>query len=377
MRIIIVGTAYPMRGGIAHYVALLSRHMKARGHEVQILSFSRQYPSLLFPGKTQMDEGRDLIPVRASALLDSINPVSWLRAFQWIRRQNPDLLVFKYWMPFFAPCYATLAFLAGRRGIGTLSVCDNIVPHEKKPGDRLLTRLGLRFMDAFIVQSRSVLDDLLSFRPGAKYTLVPHPVYEIFPSALDRDDARKQLGIGNERVLLYFGFIRAYKGLRYAVEALPFILKKMRVRLVICGEFYEGRREIMDLIESLGVRNAVTLATEFIPNEKVALYFSAADLVVLPYVSATQSGIVQIAYHYDKPVIVTRVGGLPEAVPDGETGYVVPPRDSRALADAVIRFYERGESSFIRAVRRIKRNFSWERLIEAIEELAEHEIHQI
>ena len=360
-----------MRGGIAHYVALLYRKLRERGHSVHVLSFKRQYPSLLFPGKTQADEGEELIPIDSVPLLDSINPITWIRAYFWLKHIRPDALIFKYWMPFFAPCYAVIAFLV-KKAFNTriLYICDNIIPHEKKPGDRLLTWLGLRFVDAFIVQSASVRLDLLSLVPGAVYREIPHPVYEIFPPAIPKTDAKEILKISDRHVLLYFGYIRAYKGLATLIEALPFVIEKLPVRLLVCGEFYEGRNATLNQIKELKLKNAVTVYDKFIPNEEVGVFFCASDLIVLPYVSATQSGIVQVAYHYDRPVIVTDVGGLPEVVPDGKCGYVVPPKNSRALADAILKYYnKKKEHAFSNNVKIEKKKYSWDRMTQAVEEL--------
>ncbi|MCK5145112.1 glycosyltransferase [bacterium] len=370
MKIVLIGPAFPLRGGIAHYTALLYRNLTERGHDVHVISFKRQYPSLLFPGKTQLDEGEELITVNAVHILDSIGPFSWIRAFFYIRQLQPDLIIFNYWMPFFAPCYATVAGLAKKfLSIKNLYILHNVIPHEKKPFDGILTRFGLKFIDFFITQARSVRDDLLSLNPAANYRETPHPIYNIFPEAVDQKAVRNILGIGEERVLLYFGYIRKYKGLKFLVQAMPLIRESIKdIRLMICGEFYEGREEILALIESLELDNCVTLVDEFIPNEEVGRYFSAADLIVLPYITATQSGIVQIAYNYDKPVVVTRVGGLPEVVPDGESGYVVEPQDPEAIARAVINFYQDGQKDIlVDGVRRQKDKYSWDRMGEAIE----------
>jgi glycosyltransferase involved in cell wall biosynthesis len=371
VRIVLVGTAYPMRGGIAHYIALLYRTLRKRGHRVSVLSFKRQYPSLLFPGRTQRDEGAEMIPVESHPVLDSVNPISWILAFLWLKKEKPDVVYFKYWMPFFAPCYAFLTFgLKTRLRIPVLFLCDNVIPHEKKFMDFWLTRLVLRFPDAFIVQSKTVLSELRSFRPAARTRLVPHPVYEIFPKPVTKTEAKRRLGILDGRVILFFGYVRAYKGLHTLLEALPKIRKKLPVRLVVCGEFYEGREEILGLIDRLGVRDAVTLKDHFIPNEKVVNYFCAADLVVLPYTSATQSGIIQIAYFYDRPVVATTVGGLPEMVRDDRTGYLVPPENPAAIAGAVLRFYRENRTGFFgKNIRTEKKKYSWDRMAEAIEEL--------
>jgi glycosyltransferase involved in cell wall biosynthesis len=372
VRIVLVGTAYPLRGGIAHYIALLYRTLRGKGHRVSVLSFKRQYPSLLFPGKTQKDEGAELIPVESHPILDSINPASWIRAGLWLKQMKPDIVYFKYWMPFFAPCYAFLAFiLSSFLRVPAVFLCDNVIPHEKKIADLWLTKLALRFPDSFIVQSASVLSDLRALRPDARVRLVPHPVYEIFPPPVPKAEARHRLGIRDSRVILFFGYIRDYKGLRYLLEAMPEIRDCGSVRLVVCGEFYEGRARTLDLIGRMKIEDSVTLHDQFIPNDRVGDYFCAADAVVLPYVSATQSGIVQIAYFYDRPVIATTVGGLPETVLDGRTGYLVPPENPKALAGAVLRFYgENRMDYFEKNVRIEKKKYSWDRMAEAIEELA-------
>jgi glycosyltransferase involved in cell wall biosynthesis len=371
VRIVLVGTAYPLRGGIAHYIALLYRTLEKRGHTVRVLSFRKQYPSFLFPGKTQKDEGNELIRVEAVPLLNSINPLTWVRAVFWLKKERPDLILFQYWMPFFAPCYAVVAFLSRTLlRVPSMYLCHNIIPHETSCVDRLLSRLGLAFVDFFIVQSGAVREDLLRLRPGADYRQVDHPVYEIFPAAISQKEARQKLGLADRRVMLYFGYIRAYKGVPSLIRAMKHIVNELPVRLLVCGEFYDGREEALGLIRELNLEESVTVYDRFIPNQDVALYFCASDLVVLPYLSATQSGIVQVAYHYDRPVIITRVGGLPEVVLDGETGFVVPPDDPEALAESVLRFYrEKRFPAFSDRVRQEKKKYSWDRIAEAVEDL--------
>lgn len=370
MRIVLIGTAFPLRGGIAHYIALLYKYLQKRGHTVNVLSFKRQYPGLFFPGRTQKDEGKELIPLHTTPLLDSINPLTWIQAFFWVKKVRPQVLIFKYWMPFFAPCYAVIAYLCKTfLKVKTLYILDNVIPHEKRRGDRILSRIGLKFIDFFIAQSESVLHDLLQFRPHAEVKEIPHPVYEIFPPSLPKKKAKNLLGISDDRVILYFGYIRDYKGLRYLIKSMPIILDSLQVKLLVCGEFYEGREDTLNLIEKLQLKDQIKVYDTFIPNEEVAYYFSACDLVVLPYISATQSGIVQIAYHYEKPVIVTSVGGLPEVVKDGKCGYVVKPQDAVALAQSVIRFYRKNnEEEFKNNIKIEKKKYSWDRMITAIEE---------
>ncbi|MBC7187178.1 MAG: glycosyltransferase [Calditrichaeota bacterium] len=372
MKIVIVGTAYPLRGGIAHYNALLYRTLRDRGHQVHVISFKRQYPALLFPGRTQQDTGEETIPIHAEPLLDSIGPVSWLRAALRIRQHAPDLVVFKYWMPFFAPCFATVAFLSKLLcAARVVYICDNIVPHEGTRLDVPLTRLALAFVDHFVVMSHTVQQDLLRFVPHADFRHVPHPVYSIFGDPLPKEEARRRLGLGSGNLILFFGYVRAYKGLHVLLQAMPEVLRQTPVRLLVAGEFYSDKSTYLQLIEQLGISSAVTIMDEFIPNQDVKLYYSAADVVVLPYLSATQSGIVQIAYHFNKPVITTDVGGLPDEVVHGATGFVVPANDPKALASAIVSYFaEKKEHSFAEQIAQHKRRYSWDRLAEAIESFA-------
>lgn len=370
MKIFIVGTAYPMRGGIAHYVALLFMKLQELGHEVKIISFKRQYPKLFFPGKTQQDTSQEVINLPSVPLIDSINPVSWLRTFFFIKKEKPKLVIYKYWMPFFAPCYGTIVLLSRLfTRTKSLFIGDNIVPHEKIPViDFLLTKWALWQVDYFIVQSASVRQDLLHYKPTAVFQEIPHPVYEIFKENCTQAEAREQLGLAtDEKVLLFFGYIRAYKGLNYLIDALPLVLKKFPVRLLIAGEFYEDETKYRKQIADLQLEKAIILKADYIPNEAVGIYYAAADVVVLPYVSATQSGIVQIAYNYNKPVITTNVGGLPEVIDSGKTGYTVPAKDATALAAAIFRFYEERERvDFTENVKKHKQQYSWDRIAQAM-----------
>jgi glycosyltransferase involved in cell wall biosynthesis len=372
VKFLLVGTAYPHRGGIAHYIALLARTLEQRGHDVQVLSFSRQYPSFLFPGKSQDEEGPPAIPVRAHPLIDTIDPLSWWRAARWAESQKPDLTVFKYWMPFFAPAYNSIVRHLHRKKVGrTCFLLDNVIPHERRPGDLFLTRMVLAKVDTFVAQSEVVRNDLLKFRPDAEYRNVPHPVYSIFPAGEGRDTARRKLGATTSRVMLFFGFIRGYKGLLNLIKALARIDPSLDVGLLVAGEFYEDDAPYKDEVRRLGLENRVFWHDHYIANEDVGDFFSAADMVVLPYESATQSGIVQIAMNYGTPIVTTNVGGLPEVVKDGVMGYVVPPGDPKALAGAVTRFYrENREAEFRAGVERERARYSWDPLALALEEFA-------
>jgi len=374
MKIYFVAPAYPLRGGIVHYVAILHNLFKDRGHESKILSFTLQYPKFLFPGKTQEEKSDENLPVNAEPVFSSINPLSWIATFWKIRKYRPDLLIFKYWMPFFAPGYGTICLLTRLfTQTKTLFVCDNIISHETLPGETFITRVLLRLVDYFIVQSGTVKDDLVKLHPKAKYREVAHPVYDVFQSEpITQVKARREIELSEDvPVVLFFGFIKPYKGLKYLIQAIPAVRDRLPgARFVVAGEFYGDRESYLQEISSLNVQESILLHDDYIPNESVRLFFTAADVVVLPYASATQSGIVQIAYSFDKPVITTAVGGLPEVVVDGKTGFVVPPEDSQALANAIIRFFNENRSTeFATNVQSEKQKYSWDRLVEAIEEL--------
>jgi glycosyltransferase involved in cell wall biosynthesis len=337
------------------------------------VSLSRQYPRLLFPGKTQTDESQVRIAVDgAEPLVDSMNPLSWLRAARRIRRYAPDLVIIQWWHPFFAPAFGIIAGRC-RRFSKVLFLCHNVLPHERTGPIRLLTRFALAKGDMFVVHSDEDAANLKALLPQAAVRKARHPTYEVFnEQPVAKHEAREALGLRpEENVILFFGLVREYKGLKYLIEAMPRILASTDATLVIAGEFYDDRERYVRLIKYLGIEHRIRLRDEYIPNEAVAAYFSAADLAVLPYVSATQSGIVQIAYGFERPVVTTNVGGLPEAVRDGRTGFIVPPEDSKALADAVIRFFQEDRAEeFSRNIRAEREEFSWERMVEAIESLA-------
>lgn len=370
-KVVLVGTAYPLRGGIAHYFALLARHLSKR-HTVTTITFSRQYPAFLFPGKTQEEQGDGGAAEPAAQLIDSVNPFTWISTARRIASMKPDVLVFKYWLPFFGPCFGTIAGLVRRwTGARIVFICDNVIPHERRIGDIVFTRFAFQFVDLFIVQSHAVEKELKEFRHHANAVFVPHPVYEIFGGATSKTRARTKLRITSKRVILFFGYVRRYKGLDTLLEAMAFLRKSLDVHLMVVGEFYHDERIYRKLIDDLALGDDVTVVSDYIPNNQVGEYFSAADVVVLPYRSATQSGIVQIAYQFDKPVIATDVGGLAEVVRHGVTGFIIPAENPAALASAVTDFYKtKSETRFVRAVQREKKKYSWDSLVKAIEEHA-------
>ncbi len=374
MRITIVSTAYPLRGGIAHYVSLLHDHLSRRNHSVSVVTFKRQYPKLLFPGKSQEEKADGISSFRAPQIIDTVNPFTWFKTGKFVAGQKPDLIIFKYWMPFFAPAFGIIARIAKRKsGCKVLFICDNVLPHERTPIDKLLTSWLFKIADYYIVQSKSVEKDLLSVVDRPEYRLVPHPVYEIFGSSKKKEDARARLGIrSNENVALFFGYVRKYKGLHVLLDAMKEVLKAVDVHLLVVGEFYEDEKSYLAQVAALDLGENVRIISDYVPNDEVSIYFSAADVVVLPYIDATQSGIVQIAYNFHKPVIATDVGGLAEVVLDGKSGLIVNPGSKRELADAIVRFFTENLSSQLSAgATEQKKLYSWDNMVNKIEELGE------
>jgi len=370
MRICLIGPSHPLRGGIAHYNAQLGLELANR-HEIAVISFSRQYPALFFPGRTQLDPHSKPPRLTTESLLDSINPLSWFLAARRIAELSPDLTVVHWWNPFFAPCIGTTVRLARRRSRGTVVfICHNVIPHEPFPATSVLTRFALAPGDAWLVHSEADRRDLESLRLQGRILTIPQPPGRGFGEPLTKESARSRLGLSGN-ILLFFGLIRRYKGLPLLLEALPLVLRTLNCTLLVVGEFYEGKDRALDLINTLSLSPHVRVIDRFVPDDEVSLYFSAADLVVLPYESATQSAIIPIAHAFERPVVTTRVGGLPEAVRDGETGLLVEPHSPTALAEAILRFYEeRMEPAFRRNILQ-QRRFSWGELAGTLEALAE------
>lgn len=373
MKMCLVGPMHPLRGGIAHYNAQLALELTKR-HEIAVISFSRQYPALLFPGRTQFDHGPPPPGLIAEPLLDSINPLSWLRAGRRIAKTSPDLILVHWWNPFFGPCLGTTVRVARRRcNSSVIFICHNVVPHEPFPGARGLTRFALAPGDAWLAHSEIDQRDLESLNLRGQTLLVPQPPGQGFGEPIDQEEAKSRLGLSGH-TLLFFGLIRPYKGLPRLLEAMPLILQSLDCTLLVVGEFYEGKADCLNLIGELGLASRVRVIDRYVTDDEVSLYFCAADLVVLPYESATQSAIVPIAYAFERPVVATRVGGLPEAVRDGETGLVVEPRNPTALAAAIIRFFEEGlEAKLRRNILRQKR-LSWADLARTLEMAADNRL---
>jgi glycosyltransferase involved in cell wall biosynthesis len=369
VKICLIGPTYPFRGGIAHHTTLLYRTLR-KEHTVTFYAFQRQYPRWMFPGKTDVDTSA--IAIREEGvenILDSLNPISWWSVFRKIRRDDPDLVIIPWWVSFWTPPFWTISSLLRtftRSRI--LFICHNVVAHESRFMDNLCTKSVLRKGDYYLVHSDDDFKNLKGILPRANVKKTYHPSYDVFNyQDTSKDATRQQLGLAG-RVLLFFGFVRPYKGLKYVIEALPLIRERLAVTLLVVGEFWEKKEPYLRRIDELKVQDSVRIVDDYIPNEKVQTYFGASDVVILPYVSGTGSGIVQMAYGFNKPVIATRVGSLPDVVQDGVTGFLVEPGSAEAIADAVIRFYEENrETNFIQHITEEREKYSWDRMVEVIE----------
>lgn len=365
MKICILGPAHPYRGGIAKFNEVLAAALQEEGHEVKIVNFTMQYPSFLFPGKTQFTRVEAPVGLRIERRINSVNPLNWLRVGREVARERPDLLIVRFWMPFMGPALGTIAGVVRRKSPKTriVALTDNIVPHEHKPGDRLLTSYFLRRMDGVVYMSEEVGRDLDSFHYRGARAMSPHPIYDTYGPAVSKAEACTALGLdpGLDYVL-FFGFIRDYKGLDLLLEAwarLKAAGKTGGKKLLVAGEYYGNQQKYDALILALGLSEDVIIHDRYIEENEVKNYFGAADLVVQPYRSATQSGVTQVAYHFGTPMVVTRVGGLPEIVPDGRVGYVVE-IDPGAIASAIEEFYDGDHAAEFRDnIAMEKGRFSW------------------
>jgi glycosyltransferase involved in cell wall biosynthesis len=372
-RISVVGALPPYRGGISHCGAESVRGLRARGYEVQALSFSRQYPGFLFPGTSQTSPDASADDIGAKRCIDTLNPLTWWDCARRLREFDPAAVLFHHWMPFFAPAYGTILRRLDPSRTRRLCLTHNAIPHERRPGDLALSRYLFRACDGFIAWSRSVEQDLRKLGVRAPIRQVDHPTHDIFGTPMDRPEARAQLGLDPHRpTLLFFGYIRPYKGLDDLVEAFARARdRRPDLQLLVVGEFYEGEERIRARIAELGLGDDLKLVSRYVADHEVAAWFSACDVVVQPYRSATQSGVVPIAFRFERPVILTDVGGLAEVVPHEVAGLVVPPDDTEALASALVRFFEEDWSTRLeQGVRAGRHRFSWDRVLDAFEELA-------
>lgn len=373
LRICIIGPTYPFRGGIAHYMTLLYEHIKKR-HQTLFISFKRQYPKLIFPGKTDYDNSS--APLKSEGverLLDSMNPFTWIAVVRRVIKYHPDLLIIPWWVAFWTPQFVTITTLVklfSRTKV--LYICHNVVEHESSWWKKLCTALVLRKGDFFIVHSAEDEHNLRQIVTNPDVHRNFLPTYDIFSTLqeqISRETAKKQLGLSDKEVILFFGFVRPYKGLDYLLRAFADVLRRNRnAHLMIVGEFWKDRDQYDRLISQLDLAKYITVIDRYIPNEEVSLYFIAADCVAIPYTSATGSAIIQMAYGFGRAVIVTNVGSLPEIVDDAKTGYIVQSRNVEQLAQALEKLLKnRQYLEFEKNVEKIRYKFSWDRMVDTIE----------
>ncbi len=369
MKIIIVGTAYPFRGGLAAYNERLAREFVKEGNDVEIYTFTVQYPAFLFPGKTQFSSESQPTDLKIHRTINSVNPLSWIKTGREIKSKSPDKVIFCYWMAFMAPCLGTVARFAKSSKTKMIAMIHNMIPHEPTILDKLFPRYFVKSMDGFVTMADSVIEDVKKFDSSNKPKVSsPHPIYDHYGDILSKQEAAMRLGLHDQHsYILFFGFIRHYKGLDLLLEA--FADKRLRefpVKLIIAGEFYENPEPYWEQIAKLHLENQIELRTLFIPDSEVRNYFSIADIVAQPYRTATQSGVSQIAYHFEKPMLVTNVGGLAEIVPHKKVGYVVDV-NPKEIADALVDFYKNKRSDeFIGHIKTEKKKYDWSKMTDTI-----------
>jgi glycosyltransferase involved in cell wall biosynthesis len=371
--ILIIGSAYPLRGGgIATFNERLAKAFQDNGDNVTIYNFSLQYPKFLFPGKTQYSDEAPPENLHILTRINSINPFNWIKIGRELKKRKPDIVIIRYWLPFMAPCLGTIArILRKNKHTRIIAITDNVIPHEKRIGDKSLTKYFLKWMDAYITMSRSVLKDLDLFDTMKPRFFCIHPLYDNFGDPVSMEKAKEVLKLDQDTsYILFFGFVREYKGLDLLLQAFADTrLRKFPLKLIIAGEFYTSPDPFWDIVKTNGLEGLVQMNNEFIPNTAVVNYFCASDLVVQPYKDATQSGVTQVAYHFNKPMVVSNVGALPEMVPDGKVGYVVNP-DVKEIADAILKYFEENkQAEFEQNVREEKKKYSWDNMILAVDTL--------
>jgi glycosyltransferase involved in cell wall biosynthesis len=370
--VVIIGPAHPLRGGLSTFNERLARQFQAEGHQACIYSFSLQYPGFLFPGTTQFTDQPAPVGLDIHTKINSVNPLNWLLVGNEIKKLNPDLVIVRFWIPLMGPCLGTILRIIKKNGHSKIiCIADNVIPHEKRFGDKPFTRYFVKPVDAFITMSEKVLNDLRLFTTK-KALLTRHPLYDSFGEKISKAMAREKLGIKNDELtILFFGFIRKYKGLDILLDAMKILegSAHKNIKLLIAGEFYEDKKAYDEQIERLGIKNNLILHTDFIPDNEVKNYLCAADLVVQPYRNATQSGVTPLAYHFEVPMIVTNVGGLPSMVPDNKVGLVAEPT-AASLAEKIVEYFNKGENYFLPHLLEEKKKFSWTKMLESIFEVA-------
>jgi glycosyltransferase involved in cell wall biosynthesis len=374
--VVIIGPAHPLRGGLASFDERLAREFQSQNFDVTIYTFSLQYPSFLFPGTSQYSTEPAPSDLNIKVCINSVNPFNWIKIGNKLKKLKPDIIVVRYWLPFMGPCFGTiLRRVKKNHHTKIICIADNVLPHEKRIGDRQFTSYFIKPVDAFVTMSEKVLDDLRSFTNKPAQRIV-HPLYDNFGEQISKAEARKYLGLNNnDKVILFFGFIRKYKGLDILLEALALLKNQnsnsqfLIPKLLIAGEFYEDRKLYDDIIAKHQLQSDIILRTNFISDSEVKYYLSAADFVIQPYRNATQSGVTPLAYHFEKPMLVTNVGGLPSLVPDGKVGLIAEP-NAESIAEKILDLYNIGEQYFLPHLREEKKKYSWSILVDTIKSLA-------
>jgi glycosyltransferase involved in cell wall biosynthesis len=370
--VVIIGPAYPLRGGLASFDERLAKEFQSQKFDTTIYTFSLQYPSFLFPGSTQYSSEAPPVGLNIKVCINSINPFNWIKVGNELKKLRPDIIVVRYWLPFIGPCLGTiLRRVKKNQHTKIICIADNVLPHEKRMGDKQFTAYFLRSADAFVTMSEKVLADLRSFTHKPAQRIV-HPLYDNFGEKIDKAEARKHLGLNvDDKIILFFGFIRKYKGLDILLEAMNILKQRSsNIKLLIAGEFYEDRKLYDDIIEKDQLQSNTILRTNFINDSEVKYYLSAADFVIQPYRNATQSGVTPLAYHFEKPMLVTTVGGLPSLVPDGKVGLIAEP-NAESIAAKIEELYNIGEEYFLPHLRKEKQKYSWNILVDTIQQLAQ------
>lgn len=372
-KIIIIGPAHPLRGGLASYDERLAKEFIDQGFDTTIYTFSYQYPGFLFPGTTQFSSEPAPANIPIKIKINSVNPLNWIKVGNELKNLKPDLIIVRFWLPFMGPCLGTiLKRVKKNKHTKVICIADNIFPHEKRPGDTLFTKYFIKPVDGFITMSEKVLADLKEFVKDKPAQFVAHPLYDNFGEKIDKGEARNHLKIfGDVHIILFFGFIRKYKGLDILLNAFKILQQEYGIgnlRLLIAGEFYEDEKNYQDLLNDPAIKNQLIVHTQFIADSEVKYYLCAADCVIQPYRSATQSGVTPLAYHFEVPMIVTNVGGLPSLVPNYKVGLIAEP-NPRSLAEKIVEYFSIGEAHFLPYLRNEKKKYSWKVMTEAISNL--------
>ena len=360
-KIVIIGPAFPLRGGIASFNERLAKELNLNDYEVVIFSFSLQYPSFLFPGTTQFSTGNPPENIDIRILINSINPINWISIGLNLKKIKPDLILVRYWLPFMGPSLGTIIRIAKSNHFSKIiCIADNIIPHEKRIGDNIFTKYFIKPIDAFVTMSEKVLNDLMSLGNKKPAIQIPHPLYDNFGSSVSKVEARNHLKLPTDsKIMLFFGFIRKYKGLDLLFEAMADKrIKDLGIKLLVAGEFYQDSKPYLEMIDKLGIKDSVILHTSFISDDEVKYYCCASDVIVQPYRNATQSGITPLAYHFDKPMIVTNVGGLAKMVLDRETGLIAEP-NADSITEHIIEYFNLDEQHFLPNLQVQKNKLSW------------------